>query len=141
MSARPCSVPGCERQQLAKGFCVTHYARHRRGKPLEPAIRIHERGANTGQCRAPLCTRWAFERGLCATHYRRQWKGGRPEDLLGPVRGRRPDDPNRVLVTVGMSPELRERIRRIARQRQVSVSLLVTSTLAQHFTQHTPEDE
>lgn len=34
MSNRTCTVPGCGRTHSAKGYCNTHYASYRRGRPL-----------------------------------------------------------------------------------------------------------
>ena len=33
-----CTAPACDRAAVARGLCATHYARHRRGRPLDPPI-------------------------------------------------------------------------------------------------------
>ena len=33
---KKCKVRSCDRKVDAKGYCQTHYARQRRGKPIEP---------------------------------------------------------------------------------------------------------
>lgn len=57
---RLCTVDGCGRPHSAKGWCNTHYAYSRRGKPLIPIDRI------------PAATRDADGRKHCAGC--KQWK-------------------------------------------------------------------
>lgn len=38
---RTCSFEGCEREQLAKGWCSAHYQQRRSGKELKP-VRVHQ---------------------------------------------------------------------------------------------------
>jgi hypothetical protein len=40
-----CSGPSCSRPVVAHGLCASHYAQHRRGRPLSPlGPRVGERG-------------------------------------------------------------------------------------------------
>jgi hypothetical protein len=47
-----CSVPGCRRHARARGFCSTHYWRHRTGRPLEPPVTKHVAGSIAKRTRA-----------------------------------------------------------------------------------------
>lgn len=79
MSDRTCSIDGCERQRVARGWCKLH---HRRwltyGDPT--FILVERRLAPTdGLCVVQDCTQPHLARGWCRTHYLRWWKHGSPE--------------------------------------------------------------
>lgn len=38
-SNRKCSVKGCDRKHDSKGYCLSHYKRFRKGRPVDSAIR------------------------------------------------------------------------------------------------------
>lgn len=57
--ARLCTIDGCGRPYLARGFCSLHYERQRIA--AQPA------------CRADGCEKRAEKRGLCGAHYFR-WR-------------------------------------------------------------------
>lgn len=79
-SKRPCSVTGCDGTSLAKGMCEAHYARSRRGIPLDaPMIR----NSGIDRCTRPGCDRPYATKGYCTLHYERV-KYGR--DLDAPIR-------------------------------------------------------
>jgi len=79
MAQRTCSIEGCERPHIARGWCATHYSRRRRGQDLTASVRIRGRVG----CEVDGCDRRHAENGLCGTHASR-WRDGR--DLTAPVR-------------------------------------------------------
>jgi hypothetical protein len=56
-----CSVEGCKRPYRAKGYCVTHYKRWRRGE-----IEAHKARYNT--CSKEGCRKPAGKNGMCDEH-------------------------------------------------------------------------
>ena len=80
--SRVCSVEGCEKKVLARGWCSLHYERWRvRGDPLVGAAKVR------GVCSVPECSKPHASRGYCATHYKRWRKHGDPLLLLIRPRG------------------------------------------------------
>jgi hypothetical protein len=47
-----CSVPGCRRRAVVKGFCNAHYQRRRTGRPLEGPIARRVKGSIEKRLRA-----------------------------------------------------------------------------------------
>lgn len=80
-STRPCSIDGCERQHVARGWCATHYARWKRIGSTSLATRqvVH--------CSAQSCQKLVLARGWCRTHYTRWYETGSVE--LGARTGER----------------------------------------------------
>ena len=66
-----CSFPGCGHRRYAKGLCLAHYRRQRRGEPLVPVAR---RTAAEG-CTVDGCNRPHRAGGLCTAHYAQQHRG------------------------------------------------------------------
>ena len=86
---KTCSVAGCERQAVTRGWCHAHYQRWARtGDVL--AERPIGRQVNA-QCAIAGCPRDAIARQLCRTHYRRVRTYG----------DARPDVPVRVVAGEG----------------------------------------
>lgn len=78
MDAKPtCSVDGCERQSLTRGWCGMHHLRvTRNGDPgIAAPIRVHYRGAH---CQVDGCERQTLTRGWCRMHYLRVIRKGDP---------------------------------------------------------------
>lgn len=66
-----CSIPGCGKRHVARGYCNRHYLRLRRnGDPLTAPTR---QGRERQRCSVVECGRISFGYGLCNKHYRR-WK-------------------------------------------------------------------
>ena len=80
-----CSLRECDNLNSALGLCSTHYARQRKGLPLDTPIhqipRPYKREKRT--CDYQDCERPFIANGLCSAHYRRH-KTGRP--LAGNIR-------------------------------------------------------
>ena len=79
---RLCKVEGCTRKYLAKGYCEAHYARDRKGTPLDTPIQVQVYG-RVG-CKVDGCTRKHSAKGYCRTHYKRYIKG---TPLDTPIKG------------------------------------------------------
>src|SRR5688572_30541432 len=74
-----CSVEGCDRPILSRGWCRKHYLRWKR-RGGDPAVGLAMRQAKT--CSVDGCTNPTQARGWCAKHYAR-WKR-KADVLLGP---------------------------------------------------------
>ena len=82
MTDRTCSVDGCERPPLARGWCRMHYKRWRKRGDLGGSEPMKVTGKRTadGQCSIDGCTK-AFEaKSLCSMHYQRLRTSGSVED-------------------------------------------------------------
>ena len=56
-----CKVEGCKRPYRAKGYCVTHYKKWRRGEmPVKSRYKT---------CSSEKCRKAIFKFGLCKEHY------------------------------------------------------------------------
>lgn len=83
MADRTCSIDGCDRTYLARGFCSMHHQRWRRGQDLDPApIRDH-RGPDI--CTIDDCDRDVKARGWCSLHYERWYVHGDPHHVTRPT--------------------------------------------------------
>jgi hypothetical protein len=80
---RTCSVEGCERPHLARGWCSLHYQRWQSTGDVQVPVRR--------MCSVEGCDRPYKARGWCRTHYAR-WLAG--TDVLRPIRYLH-DDPAR----------------------------------------------
>lgn len=75
-----CSVSGCDRKTIARGYCTAHYRRWKIGADLGAPIKTQQVGR---VCDIDGCGRKHAGIGLCRTHWMRQ-KTGTPMDQ--PVR-------------------------------------------------------
>lgn len=75
MSAKICSVNGCGKRVMGRGWCATHYQRWKfHGDPFyEP--RTPNRLL---QCSVPICAEPVHQRGFCRAHYMRWYRHGDP---------------------------------------------------------------
>lgn len=74
MAEATCSIEGCERRKVARGWCATHYGRWRRhGDPGANDIQPRRTG-----CQVEGCDRKHFGRGYCQTHRYRWAENGDP---------------------------------------------------------------
>jgi hypothetical protein len=79
-TAGPCSVDGCGKPEMARGWCTMHYARWRKhGDPLHATVR------EIPACSEDECDRVSMARGLCLVHYKRKWKAGELPPLTASV--------------------------------------------------------
>ena len=65
-----CSVEGCERFALAKGYCNGHYIRHRSGKDMNLPLRAKKMNDECYKCGKKTGVKGGW--GLCSQHYRSQ---------------------------------------------------------------------
>lgn len=68
MPDRTCSVPGCTRPYGARGWCMMHYKRARKGTPLDAPVLGHLKAAG---CTATGCDRPHWSNGYCTMHNQR----------------------------------------------------------------------
>ncbi len=73
-----CSVPGCRRRHVSKGYCSAHYQRHRKGRPLEGPIVKRVYGTVARRLRAHV----KIDK-LTGCHL---WMGFRKADRYGQMR-------------------------------------------------------
>ncbi|MBL3664521.1 HNH endonuclease [Streptomyces sp. M2CJ-2] len=75
---RSCVIDDCTRPYAAKGFCVMHYKRARKGQPLDaPALG----SGKAAGCRVEGCERPYHGNGYCGAHLQRLVRTGDPEGL------------------------------------------------------------
>jgi hypothetical protein len=87
---KTCEVPGCHQPHIARGLCSTHYARWRRGVPVEePPVRDYEGKGSQQWCKEEGCTRRARNHHQCNAHSMRTRLG---LTITGPVRAYRKKD-------------------------------------------------
>ena len=68
MSARTCSVDGCEIGVVARGWCGKHYKLWQRN-----GVPDYARAKGRPQCNVDGCSRRSTARGMCGMHYQR-WR-------------------------------------------------------------------
>lgn len=71
----PCPITGCRNRVVARGFCQTHYHRHRITENLLP------------RCAVIDCDGGAVTRGWCPKHYQRYQRHGDPTALVRREQG------------------------------------------------------
>lgn len=81
----PCSIDGCEKQRMGKGFCSGHYQKFKKyGDPLagpgSGRVTVHE------VCTIEDCDKKHAAQGMCQMHYRRNALYGDPNIVKGPKR-------------------------------------------------------
>lgn len=75
-----CGVDGCERPRRAKGYCLPHYHRSRRGGNMTTAIGWKPPRRS---CSVETCERKAVSNGMCPPHDVRAQEG---RNLAAPIR-------------------------------------------------------
>ena len=81
MGQRICSIPGCEKSVLARGWCGTHYRRwHTHGDPGTAEL-LH-RGSNPAPpCSLLDCVEPAVSNGMCHRHAENHRRYGHAEPV------------------------------------------------------------
>lgn len=93
MTRRLCSVEGCGRLYFSRSYCAAHYARLRRGRPLDAPIRT------VSYYRPPICTVDGCDKphsamGYCSRHYERVRATGSPFVTVKPPYDDAPPTPH-----------------------------------------------
>lgn len=78
--AHVCSVEGCDRQTVARGFCKSHYRRFRANGTLQLAVRV----VYPKTCIVDGCSKPSERKGYCQMHYRRLQRFGRLNNIRQP---------------------------------------------------------
>lgn len=95
MTRRPCSIEGCERSVLARGWCSTHYKRFRtHGDPL--TVRKPGPARSRATCSVDGCDKTVTARGWCPMHYAR-WQRHRDATRPGLSDLRHLDDLDEIV--------------------------------------------
>ncbi len=76
---RRCSVAGCDRPAIARGWCHAHYSRWLRDGDPQPDRPV-QHVAETSPCGLPACQSPVYARGFCEKHYKRILRRGDPHD-------------------------------------------------------------
>lgn len=76
---RTCSVDGCEKRHVARGYCWKHYARLRRTGAADLVIRQYTPRGSITSCTVDGCESRYHARGLCKIHYERVARTGSTE--------------------------------------------------------------
>jgi hypothetical protein len=85
---RTCTVDGCQKRLLAKGWCAMHYWRVQQHGSLDlPPREYPDRTQKV--CTVDRCERSQWSKGLCKLHYSRRQRSGDvgPADTLVAARG------------------------------------------------------
>lgn len=78
-----CLVATCAEPVYARGLCGAHYARQRRGAPLDAPMR---NSRHRRSCSADGCAQIHYAHGLCRGHYRLAVAAGQVQpSTLGPL--------------------------------------------------------
>ncbi len=81
---RACSIEGCARPHLARGWCAAHYERWSKyGDPLGGGPRRHPRAQV--ECQAEGCRSIVKTNGWCPKHYQRVRLHGSPDEHRRPA--------------------------------------------------------
>jgi len=73
-SVSTCTITGCDKKAVARGWCTTHYQRWRfhDDPDYDPKAKYE------GYCEVKSCDRPKFQKGYCCSHYMRWWRHGDP---------------------------------------------------------------
>jgi hypothetical protein len=87
-AVRTCSIEGCGRKYVARGYCGMHYQRWLTTGQLGPADLINK-PAKGLVCQVDGCCKEAKAKGFCGTHYWRWRAHGSPGSAATETRKRR----------------------------------------------------
>jgi hypothetical protein len=91
-SPKICSVEGCGKKHLSKGFCAMHYKRF--VKHGDPNVVLRERNLQPPEfCTIEGCGKKHLSKGFCNMHYTRFVKHGDPNVVCRPGTRRNSTSP------------------------------------------------
>jgi len=70
-----CSIEGCERGRIARGYCQAHYLRWKREGDVRPGVPVRMY-ADLVTCTVEGCERPHYAQKLCSAHYMRKLRTG-----------------------------------------------------------------
>ena len=78
MENKKCSIDGCERPYLCKGFCSLHY--YRKSNPNLPMVpnKLTNKPDQMSLCIILGCSKPYYAKGLCHTHHELKRRNGKP---------------------------------------------------------------
>jgi hypothetical protein len=95
----PCTIDGCVKLQLARGWCSTHYTRWQRFGSADAEVRYRSEVRNKGAtCSVDGCDKPAHSGGFCPAHYQRNRIYGDPLGQAPPQPVKTLDDLRREAV-------------------------------------------
>jgi len=96
----PCSIPGCDGKELARGWCSRHYTQWQRKGDPEAPVRSRRSSPWDGQgCFVEGCGRGIQAKGFCPPHYQRWLRYGDPTGSAPPRSFKTLDDLRRDAAT------------------------------------------
>lgn len=90
-SAAECSIEGCARTVVARGWCGAHYQQWAKGNKragiVVPSLTGKWKRPPKQECSIEGCSNFTYGHGWCQKHYGRFWRHGNPTTLVRSTHG------------------------------------------------------